>query len=194
MPRRRATSRLCSAGKNRAFLSGRRCSIRPESRAPLRNSHQDSSSSSPLVCKSFLISFPLAYFCCPSTACRSKSCPSSVGSPPCQVKTTVSNVLPHDALADELLEQLVRKRAGGRLGQQVLLVQIIAVRAIEVARRHPPASPSRETIGSDGPIGLRILGHSSGYAPNVRAAKGRGITDYRCSILAKSVMLPLSVQ
>ena len=70
MPRRKSNEPSLLRRKKSCISFGPSMLNPTRKSCPLRNSHQDSSSSSPLVCKSFLISFPLAYFCCSSTAFR----------------------------------------------------------------------------------------------------------------------------
>ena len=80
----------------------------------LRNSHHASSSSTALVCRSFLICLPSAYFFCSCTARRKKSSPSNVGSPPCQLKMTKSTSLADDLLANQFFQQLIGDSARRR--------------------------------------------------------------------------------
>jgi hypothetical protein len=62
-------------------------------RCSFRKRTQSSSSSVPLVCRSFSIRCPgFACFFCSATILGKKSRPISVGSPPCQEKTTSSPV------------------------------------------------------------------------------------------------------
>ena len=81
--------------RNLSWISRGPSMLKPtRNRFSFRNSHHSSVIRVPLVCRSFSILWPgFEYFLSRATTFWKKSRPSSVGSPPCQVKTTSSPVM-----------------------------------------------------------------------------------------------------
>ena len=116
-------------------------------RCPLRNSHQFSSRSRPLVCKSFSMRLPPACRCCNLATLRKKSSPNNVGSPPCQVKTTVSSSWPAMYCRTNSSRSSSGHAVGSHGAEQVGFGEVIAIGAVQVAPR--PNGLGHEVKGTD---------------------------------------------